>query len=200
MHIGIDFDNTIITYDNVFYKYALKSGLIPKEVKKNKQTIRDTIRMLPEGNDRWTELQGLVYGCYMDEAMPTKGVEHFLLACRKHSAKVSIISHKTIYPAMGPQIDLQAVSKRWLESRNFLSKFNLTKDDIIFKETLQGKLDQIAKRGCTCFIDDLTEVLMHPDFPGRVKKILYSQQISQVLPEDITHFEDWDEITEHLFS
>ena len=65
MHIGIDFDNTIITYDNLFHKYALKLQLINESVAKNKQVIRDTIRKLPNGNDRWTELQGLVYGKYI---------------------------------------------------------------------------------------------------------------------------------------
>ena len=49
MHIGIDFDNTIVTYDNVFYEHAVKLGLIDKSVSKNKKQIRDEIRKLPNG-------------------------------------------------------------------------------------------------------------------------------------------------------
>ncbi|MDD5428815.1 MAG: hypothetical protein PHI58_06265 [Candidatus Omnitrophica bacterium] len=201
MHnIGIDFDNTIVVYDNVFHKYALRAGLISPEVKKNKQAVRDAIRLLPRGNDKWTELQGLVYGKYMDEAEPTEGVEDFFRACKKNSFRVSIISHKTVYPAMGPRVDLQAAAKKWIEDRDFLSKLGLKKSDIIFEKTLSGKLARITGRKCTHFIDDLAEVLGHPDFPEGVKKILYSSNPGKNIPDDITCFEDWNAIEKYFFS
>lgn len=199
-HIGIDFDNTIVTYDRVFHKYALMAGLITTDVKKNKQAVRDAVRLLPKGNDKWTELQGLVYGKYMDEAEIMEGVEDFLNSCKKNSIKVSIISHKTVYPAMGPRINLQAAAKNWLENNDLLSKFGLTKDDIVFEETLNGKLARIISKGCTHFIDDLEEVLSHPDFPKGVKKILYAARIDGDLAKDIMHFKDWDEIEKYFFS
>lgn len=199
MHIGIDFDNTIITYDEVFYKYAFKSKLISNGVKKNKQSIRDAIKALPEGNDRWTELQGLVYGRYIDEARPTQGVEDFFEACKKNSFKVSIISHKTVYPVMGPRINLQIAAKKWLKSKGFLSRFGLTEKDFIFKETLEGKLNQIARKKCAYFIDDLKEALAHPYFPKDVGKMLYGHQADDGLPADIMCFKDWHEITEYFF-
>ncbi|KKK79684.1 hypothetical protein LCGC14_2831040, partial [marine sediment metagenome] len=106
MHIGLDFDNTIVTYDSLFHKYALAEGLIAPDVAINKQAVRDTIRELPEGNDKWTLLQGVVYGRKMDEAEPAHGVEVFLEACRSSSeVKLSIISHKTLYPAMGERVN-----------------------------------------------------------------------------------------------
>ena len=197
--IGIDFDNTIITYNEVFHKYALKLGLILNDVKKNKQAIRDAIRLLPEGNDKWTNLQGLVYSKHMDEARLTQGIDRFFKACKKNSFKVSIISHKTLYPALGPRINLQTAANRWLENINFLSKFGLTEKNIVFEETLEGKLDQIAKKRCAYFIDDMKEVLVHPDFPKGVGRILYSQETDDGLPADIMHFKEWDEITEHFF-
>ena len=137
--VGIDFDNTIVTYDDVFYKYAYKLGLISREVNKNKKEIRDAIRTLPEGNDRWTKLQGMVYGTYMEEAKPVQGVEKFLEACKMNSFKIFIISHKTIYPFMGLRVNLQEAARKWLKDRNFLSKFDLANSDVIFKETLQGR-------------------------------------------------------------
>jgi hypothetical protein len=199
-NIGIDFDNTIVVYDEVFHKYALKLGLILKEVKKNKQAIRDSIRALPGGNDKWTKLQGLVYGKHMDEARPSLGVKRFFKACKKNSFKVMIISHKTLYPAMGPRVNLQAAAKMWLKNMDFLSKFGITEKDIVFEETLDGKLEQIARKRCAYFIDDLKEVLVHPGFPKGVVKILYSQESNDVFPADITRFKDWDEITEYFFS
>lgn len=197
--IGIDFDNTIVTYDEVFFKYALKSGLILKEVKKNKQAIRDSIKRLPGGDNEWTRLQGLVYGKHMDEARTTPGVERFFKACKKNSYKIMIISHRTVYPFRGPRVNLQMAAKRWLENKDFLTKFGLTRKDIVFAQTLKGKIEQIARKKCAYFIDDLKEVLTHPDFPRGVGKVLYSQKDNEELPEDIMRFKDWDEITEYFF-
>jgi len=197
--IGIDFDNTIINYNEVFYKYALKSGLILNDVKNDKRAVRDAIRALPKGNDKWTELQGLVYSKYMDEVRPAPGVESFLKTCKKNSFKVSIISHKTVYPAMGPRVNLQAEARMWLKNGDFLSKFGLSERDVVFEETLEGKLDQIGRKRCAYFIDDLKEVLIHPGFPKCVRKILYSQEANDALPSDIMRFKDWNEITEYFF-
>lgn len=198
-NIGIDFDNTIITYDEVFHKYARKLGLISPEVRKNKKAIRDTIRVLPKGNDKWTELQGLVYGKYMAEAKSMHGVGVFLKTCKKNSFEVSIISHKTVYPASGPRINLQVAAHKWLEKRGFFSYFGLTESDVVFEKTLQGKLNQIAKKKCDYFIDDLIEILVRPDFPKGVRKILYGQQVDVDLPNEIMCFKNWNEITEYFF-
>lgn len=198
-YIGIDFDNTIITYNEVFHKYAVGLRLILPEVKKKKEIIRDTIRLLPDGNDKWTQLQGLVYGKYIEEAEPMPGVESFLKACKENSFKVVIISHKTVYPALGPRINLQGAAKEWLVHRDFLLRFGFTESDIIFEETLKGKLDRIARMGCGYFIDDLEEVLIHPDFPRGVKRILYGKPADKVLSEGITNFEEWHEIKEYFF-
>ena len=105
--IGCDFDNTIVKYGDVFYKYALKERLIDDRTPKDKQSIRDLIRKKPNGNDLWTILQGSVYGEHMDEAKMAIGLEDFLNLCQVQNLKVCIISHKTKYPALGPRINLQ---------------------------------------------------------------------------------------------
>ena len=43
--LGIDFDNTIVRYDNLFYKIALEKGLIDTSIGKSKE-IRDYLRSL----------------------------------------------------------------------------------------------------------------------------------------------------------
>lgn len=197
--IGLDFDNTIVTYDNVFYKYALKYGLILPEIKRNKQMIRDAIRLLPDGNNKWTRLQGLVYGKYMDEAECMQGVEDFLNACKENSFKIVIVSHKTVFPALGPRINLQVAARQWLKSSNFLVKFGLVENDVVFEETLNGKLKQITNKGCNYFIDDLIEVLVHSEFPKGVKKILYGKRVREDSFKDIIMFEGWNEIKEFFF-
>ncbi|MFC1767463.1 hypothetical protein ACFLZ2_02775 [Candidatus Margulisiibacteriota bacterium] len=198
MHIGIDFDNTIVTYDNLFHKYALQLGLIGKEIDKNKQVIRDTIRKLPNGNDKWTELQGLVYGKYMDEAELMEGVADFLKACKKNDVKVSIVSHKTIFPAIGPKVNLQDAAKKWLKDKGFIKMFGMKGEDIVFEERLNGKLSQIKDRKCTHFIDDLPEVLLHPDFPEGIIKILYSKN-KDCASGDVKCFDSWRSINKYLF-
>jgi hypothetical protein len=58
--IGIDFDNTIVLYEDLFHRCALEEGLIRPETPKDKKAIRDEIRQLPQGEARWTILQGVV--------------------------------------------------------------------------------------------------------------------------------------------
>ena len=42
--IGIDFDNTIVCYDDVFARVAVELGLVPPKVATSKTAIRDHLR------------------------------------------------------------------------------------------------------------------------------------------------------------
>ena len=46
MIIGVDFDNTIVSYDDVMFETANQFGLIDRSVKKNKKVIRRVGRLL----------------------------------------------------------------------------------------------------------------------------------------------------------
>jgi len=72
MIIGIDFDNTIVCYDRLFHKLALKRGLIPKSCPRVKEKIRDFLRKSGKEGD-WTELQGRAYG---PDILKAKPLEH----------------------------------------------------------------------------------------------------------------------------
>ena len=39
MRIGVDFDNTIASYDNLFFEIASKKGFLPKGWKGNKTRV-----------------------------------------------------------------------------------------------------------------------------------------------------------------
>ena len=56
--IGLDFDNTIICYDNVFLSSAKERGLLRSDFSGAKQQVRDAIRMLPDGEIAWQTLPG----------------------------------------------------------------------------------------------------------------------------------------------
>ena len=104
MKIGIDFDNTIVSYDKVFYEVALEKSLIPPHVRKSKIAVRDYLRNKQQ-NDIWTELQGYVYGKRMLQAEIFKGFIDFLDFSKKNNLEIVIISHKTKYPYEGKKSD-----------------------------------------------------------------------------------------------
>ena len=66
MRIGIDFDNTIVSYDALFHKVAREQGVVPPNTPANKLAVRDYLRQIGK-EDLWTEMQGYVYGERMDE-------------------------------------------------------------------------------------------------------------------------------------
>src|SRR5687768_16860309 len=80
MRLGIDLDNTIISYNSLFAQLAVESGLVPPDVATNKQSIRDYLRRQGQ-EDRWTELQGIAYGSRIEEALPFPGIYEFFQRC-----------------------------------------------------------------------------------------------------------------------
>jgi hypothetical protein len=159
--------------------------------------VRDAIRLLPDGERIWTELQGIVYGRAMPEAEPAPGVGAFLRACRAAAVRVSIISHKTEYPAIGERVSLRDAARSWLAAQGFSARFGVEPADVYFVGTLAEKLARIAAQGCTHFVDDLVEVLGHPDFPRGVAGILYAPGGGEA-PPGMRVFSSWDAIRGHL--
>ena len=63
--IGIDFDNTIVCYDGVFYETAVERKMIGCDSQcRSKEQVRDYLRGIGK-EDQWTLLQGYVYGTCM---------------------------------------------------------------------------------------------------------------------------------------
>ncbi len=102
LRIGIDFDNTIITYDGVFRAAAEALGFIASGFSGNKQAVRDAIRLLPDGELAWQRLQGQVYGKGIGGAAMMAGVKTFLRRCRVEGAAVAVVSHKTEFGHFDP--------------------------------------------------------------------------------------------------
>ena len=178
MHVGIDFDNTLVGYDNVFHLCALERGLIPSEVERTKMAVRAHLWNQPDGNRWWTELQGIVYGTRMDEAVANPGAMRFIEFCRGNGVRVSIVSHKVQYPALGPHVDLRKAAFRWLEHCGFLDpvRTGLEHGNVYFESSRAEKIARILALGCTHFVDDLPEVLDDQSFPLGVRKFRYVPQ------------------------
>ena len=182
--IGIDFDNTIVIYDELFYKLALEKNLIPASFPKNKLKIRDFFRS--EGKDEdFTLLQSEVYGNRILEAPQAPNIFKSLLKI-KNKFKLIIISHKTRYPYLGPKYDLHNAALSWLEKNNFFSSegLNLKDKDVFFFPTKKAKLDAINNSDCSFFVDDLPDILEYVD--KKIYRILYLNN------QSITYSKSWD--------
>jgi hypothetical protein len=198
--IGLDFDNTIVCYDEVFYKEAMKRELISPSVPALKEKIKETL-CLEGKEDQWTELQGYVYGKCMNGARLFPGFIDFLLCARKNNAQCFIISHKTKVPYKGPAFDLHRSALDWLQTNGFFSTFGFSTSDIHFLKSKQLKLQNIAETGCTYFIDDLPEFLSEKDFPPQTTPILFAPESAQRqgLSNAVLSFQTWNEIRAYVF-
>jgi hypothetical protein len=201
MRIGIDFDNTIITYDAVFGVMARQRGLIGDGVGgRGKQAIRDHIRLLPDGEIAWQQLQGQVYGRGIAEAAMFPGVASFLRRCHAQQHPVVIVSHKTEYGHYDPdRVNLRQAALDWMTAQGLFRDFALSTANVYFEGTRGEKLRRIAELSCTHFIDDLEEVLTDPGFPRNVTRILFSNGGSAPATAPYAVCGSWHDIEERIF-
>jgi hypothetical protein len=202
MKVGIDFDNTIVTYDEVFRSAAIARGLIDATSRGEKRGIRDRIRRLPGGELSWQRLQGHVYGKGIAQAQMFEGVDSFLRRCRRQGWPVVIVSHKTEYAPHDPtRVNLRRAAFDWMTAHGFFDAegYGLSAQAVYFEGTRSAKLARISAVGCTHFIDDLPEVLEDPAFPSNVTRILFSagEACDRIQPYIVCR--SWRHIEERIF-
>ena len=95
VRIGLDFDNTLVRYDQVFAMESKKLGVMPSSWSGSKQELRDDLQSRPDGERLWQALQGRVYGSCMEHAVMFPGVAPFLMRSRQRGDDLFIVSHKT---------------------------------------------------------------------------------------------------------
>ncbi|MBF0623384.1 MAG: hypothetical protein HQL82_01110 [Magnetococcales bacterium] len=199
MRIGIDFDNTIASYERVFTTAAWERGWVPVgDVPIAKETLRDTIRALPDGEIKWQELQAEVYGHRMEQAKLFPGVAAFLKTCQKQFVQVFIVSHKTLYAPRDPQrVNLRQAAKWWLQAQGSFGFGGpeLPADHVYFESTREEKLARIQTLECTHFIDDLEELLLDPAFPRGVDRLLFRPEGPPLAADSPLRLaRSWDEL------
>lgn len=202
MIIGVDFDNTIVRYDDLFLKLAREESLIPDSVPATKTAIRNYLRQA--GNeDAWTELQGRAYGSEILRALPMPGVLDFFKKGRDLGHIFYIISHKTLFPFKGPQLNLHEAARQWLQTNGFLSTpLSLREENAYFELTKQEKLKRIDLCRCDIFIDDLPEFLLEHAFPRNVTRYLFDPQDEydgSEMSSLLIRFQSWQAFAEDLF-
>ena len=200
--IGVDFDNTIIRYDELMYKTARKRNLITPECPKNKEAIRRRIRELANGEILWQKLQAMVYGSKIKRAKLFDGVSLFFKTCRKTQTPLFIVSHKTEYAAQDTEgINLREAALDWMEHHQFFDPYGLglSIEQVYFESSRKQKISRIKQLGCTHFIDDLIETFTDSTFSENIKKILFYPSASDFYWSDGETVGSWQEIYNVFF-
>lgn len=189
MRIAVDFDNTLVCYDEIFHKIALEEGLIAPEIEKSKNAVRDALRAKGQ-EPRWTEMQGLVYGLRLTEAEPFPFALEFFKLCREKGISLSVISHKTRYPFLGPKYDLHQAATDWLERYGFME----LADKVYFELSKEAKLERIGEIAAKIFVDDLPEFLSEKNFPQAVRKILFDPNRNYLSNTALERVDNWQSV------
>lgn len=200
MRIGLDFDNTIVSYDRLFYRVALEQGAVPEHIPANKVAVRDYLRR--SGKEAvWTEMQGYVYGARMAEADAYPGLLDALKQWIADGHQLYIVSHKTRYPFLGPQYDLHTAAHAWIAANLQVPPDVFIADDSIYFElTKEAKIARIAKLECNIFIDDLPEILHTEQFPAATQRLLFDPEghYDSAILDSIIRFQHWHELPGRL--
>jgi diaminopimelate decarboxylase len=200
---GIDFDNTIVTYDELLTTIARERGLIDVNGTLTKRSIRDRIRLLPDGEIEWQKCQALLYGQRIAEAKLVEGVADFIRLCRERGIPVHIVSHKTEFSGYDPtHTNLRTAAMNWMLANHFFDVEGLALDprDVHFAGTRAEKLDRIRQLACTHFIDDLEETFLEAAFPPNTARILYEPGRQCPAPHGVALMRTWQEIRDYFFS
>ena len=205
MRIGLDLDNTIVCYDEVFQFIAKDLGLVSETWKGGKSRVRSELWSRPGGELAWQRLQGQAYGKYMHRATLFPGVGNFLIRTKVRGDKVFIVSHKTEFGHHdSEQIPLRREALHWMCNHRFFDQtgFGLSEEDVFFESSRKAKIRKIAELDCDIFIDDLREVFAEPSFPDSTRKILFGKQ--KVETDDAYKFTlistSWRDISEDLLN
>jgi hypothetical protein len=200
---GIDFDNTIVTYDDLLAAIARERGLLNGTAPQTKRHIRDYIRQLPDGEIEWQKCQALLYGSRITEARLIDGVSTFIAACRAQAIPVYIVSHKTEFSNYDPTgTNLRIAAMNWMVGNRFFDPAGLALDpaNIFFAGTREEKIGHIRALRCTHFIDDLEETFLEASFPPQTKRILYEPGRQDPAPPGVALMRTWQEIRDYFFS
>ena len=197
MKIGIDFDNTLISYDSIFFKTALKKGLINENLPQTKVAVRDYLRNL-EKDHLFTQLQAEIYGPLIKKAEIFEGASKTLNTLSKKNI-LYIISHKTKYPYSGPKYDLRFYADTWLKKHNLHPNCEESPiSGIFYEEDINNKINRITNLNCDFFIDDLPSILNL--LPNSIHRILFNPNKYELKNDKFLDFNNWFQAAELIDS
>lgn len=191
MRIGVDFDNTIVNYDGVFYAAGRKLGWLPDTIATSKQAVKSFL-IEHQNEHKWTELQGVVYGKEIMQAKLYEDVKWVLSEFKKRQYQLFLVSHKTKFPIIGEKYDFHNAANHFLQHHELLSLF----ESVQYCETKQRKISAIAELDLHWFIDDLSSVLLHSDFPEGTERLLFSPNMK--VEFDYAQAANWQDVKRYI--
>jgi len=200
-HIGIDFDHTIVDYGNIFAERASNLGYLEAGVERTKDEVKKLIKKSDEGDKKWGILQAEVYSEGIRRAKVMEGFQVFVEECQKHHIPVIIISHKgKSNPHDIQKRNLQQPALDWMKNNHFFDKngFGFDLNQIVFSETLEGKIAKIEALNCSHFVDDLITVLHHPSFPENTQMIHFTRESANDYSRSVDCSGNWRNIHDYL--
>jgi hypothetical protein len=174
---------------------ASDQGLITPDVGRGKDDVRGYLRKIDREDD-WTALQGEVYGARMHLASLYEGATETIRKLMAAGVGIRIISHKTRFPFKGPRYDLHEAARDFLASQRIAGAQEalLKPSSVFFELTIEEKLKRIASEGCAAFIDDLPEILNHPQFPAHVRPVLFDPQDIHATGSRLDRVRSWRDV------
>lgn len=170
MAIGLDLDNTLIDYSEAYPQVSARMGLPPSCT--SRSSVRQALRT-PADDLRWQEFQSLLYTDGLEYARLAPGARTFLESCLERDLVVFLISHKTSTgPAQFGSRDLRTPASEWLRLHGVVPDL-IAAENVSFHSTADEKIQHIATLRLEAFVDDLTSVLNHPNWPLSTRGILY---------------------------
>jgi len=189
MRIGIDLDNTLICYDNIFHASAISSDLIPEDWIGNKEQLRDYIRLLHDGEHKWQQLQGYVYAEAVKDAESFPGAIRFLWRAKQKGHQLFIVSHKTKFSHHDASKSLRVPARKWLKEKEIFTELpSSLVNDVYFLSTQKEKIEKFNELNLDVLIDDLIEVIENPLLDNDIKAIHFGGE----------RFSSWTGIDNHL--
>ncbi|WP_419786437.1 hypothetical protein [Pseudodesulfovibrio sp.] len=199
--IGIDLDNTLVAYGHAFRDLAVERGLADSSIAADKSAVRAEV-WAKHDDIAWQHLQAAVYGPEISRGLVMAGAAKFLLACRDRGLELVIVSHKSEFASIDPGgCNLRTSAMGWLELNGFFRPvcaggFGFSPGEVFFEGKRSAKVERINGLGCDVFIDDLPEVLTHPDLAPSVRRILHQPQPGEA--EGCELAGPWPHISRHL--
>ena len=198
MLIGLDFDNTIVCYDQAIALLAEELFELPADVPRTKLGLRNFLRAAGR-EPEWTAFQGELYGPGMRYAEPFDGAIATMQQLLAEGHDLVIISHRSRRPYAGEPHDLHLAARNWVAERlKSTGLFAEANGRMNFLETRQEKVARIAELACQAFLDDLLEVLGDSAFPVSTAGILFDPSGGSATPECHHRISAWPELGEML--
>jgi len=178
--VGLDLDHTILNYSAPIRNWSNRNGLVLERF--DKHSIKAAIFEVA-GDDGWQRFQGWLYseGVLQAEIFPS--VRTFIALCQLRGLDVFVVSHKTEkghFDQSGRSLRGQVIQR--LDQLGFVGSGlgKVKREHIFFSETQAEKISKIAELNLSTFIDDLPEIVLHPDLPKSVQAFMFSDGANEV--------------------